>query len=203
MKTNRDEILRNCLGVFASMNYERASITLLSHACGLSRMGIHHYYPNKQALFTAVADHYVFEAQDPGLKFPDRPETFAQFIGRYVEGIRRTMQELTELCRDRADGDLTPNFRYFNFLFQVRQYYPAARERFAALHGSIYRHWLQAVIRGGESGELRAEIDPERTAALFRQIHLGMSFETALLDGLDADRLEAQFRTLYALLRAR
>ena len=50
MKTNRDEILRNCFTVFVSKNYERATITELSRACGLSRMGIHHYLDRKSVV---------------------------------------------------------------------------------------------------------------------------------------------------------
>lgn len=73
MKTNRDEILRNCFTVFVSKNYEKATITELSRACGLSRMGIHHYFPNKQTVFMAVADRYVFEIQTP--KTNSRPQT--------------------------------------------------------------------------------------------------------------------------------
>ena len=99
MKTNRDEILQNCFTVFVSKNYERATITELSRACGLSRMGIHHYFPNKQAVFMAVADRYVFEIQTPENKFTDTDGTLAEFIERYIEGVRRTMAQLLALCK--------------------------------------------------------------------------------------------------------
>lgn len=98
MKTNRDRILEECLRVFLSMNYERASISRLSEACGLSRMGIHHYYPDKLSIFRAVADRYIFEAQAPESKFDTAEGSLADFIDRYLEGIRRTMAQLVVRC---------------------------------------------------------------------------------------------------------
>ena len=68
MKTNRDEILRNCFTVFVSKNYEKATITELNRACGLSRTGINHYVPNKQAVFMDVAERYVFKINTPETK---------------------------------------------------------------------------------------------------------------------------------------
>ena len=99
MKTNRDEILRNCFTVFVSKNYEKATITELSRACGLSRMGIHHHFPNKQAVFMAVADRYIFEIQTPENKFTAADGTLAEFIERYIDGVRQTMAQLLVLCK--------------------------------------------------------------------------------------------------------
>lgn len=104
MKTNREEILQNCLSVFATMNYERASITELSRACGLSRMAIHHYFPNKQAVFTAVVDRYVFGVQDPANKFGASEGSLADFIDNYLDGIVRTMRQIVGLCAGKTEG---------------------------------------------------------------------------------------------------
>ena len=126
MKTNREEILQNCLSVFATMNYERASITELSRACGLSRMAIHHYFPNKQAVFTAVVDRYVFGVQDPANKFGASEGSLADFIDNYLDGIVRTMRQIVGLCAGKTEGGgaVAPNFHYFNLMLQTRRYYP-------------------------------------------------------------------------------
>lgn len=108
MKTNREEILQNCLSVFATMNYERASITELSRACGLSRMAIHHYFPNKQTVFTAVVDRYVFGVQDPANKFGASEGSLADFIDNYLDGIVRTMRQIVGLCAGKTEGGGEP-----------------------------------------------------------------------------------------------
>lgn len=136
MKTNREEILQNCLSVFATMNYERASITELSRACGLSRMAIHHYFPNKQAVFTAVVDRYVFGVQDPANKFGASEGSLADFIDNYLDGIVRTMRQIVGLCAGKTEGGgaVAPNFHYFNLMLQTRRYYPGAERKFEQLY---------------------------------------------------------------------
>lgn len=62
-------------------------------------MGIHHYFPNKQAVFMAVADRYVFEIQTPENKFTAADGTLAEFIERYIDGVRQTMAQLLVLCK--------------------------------------------------------------------------------------------------------
>lgn len=199
MKTNRDEILKNCFTVFVSKNYERATITELSRACGLSRMGIHHYFPNKQAVFMAVADRYVFEIQTPENKFTDADSTLAEFIERYIEGVRRTMAHLLALCK--GGGDVALNIYYLNFMMQVRQYYPGAERKFRTLMQTTQAYWQQVVEQAARSGELRPGLDPYHVAGLFHQIHFGLSFEQAFLNGLDLEHLYRQFRCLYGLIR--
>lgn len=200
MKTNRDEILQNCFTVFVSKNYEKATITELSRACGLSRMGIHHYFPNKQAVFMAVADRYVFEIQTPVNKFTDADGTLAKFIERYIEGVRRTMAQLLSLCK--GGGDVALNIYYLNFMMQVRQYYPGADRKFRALMQLTQAYWRQAVEQATQSGELRSDLDPSHIAGLFHQIHFGLSFEQAFLNGLNLEHLYRQFRCLYGLIRS-
>lgn len=203
MKTNRDEILENCLHVFASENYERASITRLSEACGLSRMGIHHYFPNKQAVFMAVADRYVFDTHHPAVKFGGDAKTLAEFIGEYLRGVERTMNYLVKLyAGESRGGEAAPNFHYLHFLFQVRLYYPGAQQKFDELLRATHRIWLEAVRKAVRSGELREGLDTERVASMFHQIHYGLSFEMAFFQGLDIENLRRQFTTLYELVRA-
>lgn len=203
MKTNRDEILRNCLSVFASVNYEKASITALSRACGLSRMGIHHYYPNKLAVFMAVADRYVFETQAPDAKFSAQDGPLLRFIGQYVRGVEQAMLRLTESCTgNMRGGDVSPNFYYFHFIVQVRLYYPGSAEKFTKLLLETRELWTRAVERAVETGELRPGTDVPGTARLFHEIHYGLSFEMAFFRGLDIDELHRQYLALYELVRA-
>lgn len=207
MKTNRDRILEECLRVFLSMNYERASISRLSEACGLSRMGIHHYYPDKLAIFKAVADRYIFEAQAPESKFGAAEGSLADFIDRYLEGIRRTMAQLVVRCDtgEQRGGvePVAPNFRYFHLLIQTRLYYPGAEEKFRRLLDRTRTLWLDAVERAARRGELAEGCDTRRTAEAFHTIHFGQSFEEGFFEGLDLETLRGQYRYLYELIRRR
>jgi AcrR family transcriptional regulator len=94
MITNREEVLANALRVFAKMNYEKASLTEIAKACGLSKAGLIYYYPFKLDLFIAVIDKYVFSMHSTANKFRFTYTSLSEFIDKYVEGIKRTMHIL-------------------------------------------------------------------------------------------------------------
>lgn len=206
MKTNRDEILKNCFLVFATMNYERASITKLSKACGLSRMGIHHYFPNKLAVFMAVVDRFLFDIQDPDHKFRETDGPLSDFIDRYIAGVRDTMlyiREIYKLRKMEGGGSAAPtNIFYFNLMLQARQYYPDAEAKFERIYLKTRKYWTEAIRRGMDSGELKRDLAVEQTAGLFHQIHHGLSFEHAIMKGLDIEELTEQYLYLYNMIRA-
>lgn len=88
MITNREEVLANALRVFAKMNYEKASLTEIAKACGLSKAGLIYYYPFKLDLFIAVIDKYVFSMHSTANKFRFTYTSLSEFIDKYVEGIK-------------------------------------------------------------------------------------------------------------------
>ena len=52
------------------------------------------------------------------------------------------------------------------------------------------------------SGEIRNDTDVKKTATMFRQMFLGLSYEQAFLNGLNVDELAENFRYIYSLLKA-
>ena len=53
-----------------------------------------------------------------------------------------------------------------------------------------------------DSGEIKKDTDVEKTATLFRQIFLGMSYEESFFDGLNVNTLKEKFDYLYSMLKA-
>lgn len=51
-------------------------------------------------------------------------------------------------------------------------------------------------------GEIRNDTDVKKTATMFRQMFLGLSYEQAFLNGLNVDELTENFRYIYSLLKA-
>ena len=46
------------------------------------------------------------------------------------------------------------------------------------------------------------DTDVKKTATMFRQMFLGLSYEQAFLNGLNVDELAENFRYIYSLLKA-
>ena len=61
---------------------------------------------------------------------------------------------------------------------------------------------MAVIQKANESGEIKHDTDVKKTASLFRQIFLGMSYEQSFLNGLDVDELKEKLDYLYSLLKA-
>jgi AcrR family transcriptional regulator len=55
----RDRILDAALSVFAGKGYHRATVDDIVRASGTSKGAVYHHFPNKEALFTALADAFA------------------------------------------------------------------------------------------------------------------------------------------------
>lgn len=203
MITNREEVIDRAFGVFVKMNYEKASITTLAKACGLTKTGITYYFPHKQDLFIATADKFLFYMQSPTNKFKVDTETLEEFIEEYIKGITSAMGRIVGLIDDGNNPfDCSLNFYYFHFLSQVRMYYPNIRQKIEELYQKDYDQWRIVLKKAKENGEIREETDIDKTAVLFRNVFMGMSYEHAFLNGLNVHKLAEEFKYIYFLLKA-
>ena len=204
MITNRDEVLENALRVFAKLNYEKASQTEIAKACGLSKAGLLYYFPFKKDLFVAVVDKYVFDSQRPENKYQFSPfHSLPEFIGQYIAGVKKTMQQLINLLDDGYNpGKCSFNLYYFHLLTQVRLYYPDVEEKVKSCLKWDYQLWFTAIQQAREKGEIRKDLEVEQTASMFHHVFWGLSFEEAFSQGLDTEELLQKLHFLYSLIKA-
>lgn len=202
MITNREEVIDKAFKVFLRMNYEKASISTLAKACGVVKTGVVYYFPHKLDLFMAVADKYGIRMQTPANKFAEPAGTLAEFIDQYVAGVETAMSHIVKQVEcGMDDSDCCPNFYYFHFLSQVRMYYPGAREKMEEIFSKEHELWRTVIQKAKDSGEIKKDTDVDRTAELFRQVFLGMSYEQSFLNGLDVKKLKDNLNCLYSMLK--
>ena len=203
MKTNRDAILQSALQLFMSMNYERVSLQMIAKTVGLTKTGIFNYYPTKLDLFIAVADKYLFNAQDPKYKFATSDRTLADFIEKYIEGVQRTMSMIVELGNIRHESmpGQSANAGYFHLFQQVLFYYPDGKRKLNETIQKEYTYWRSAIRHAIENGEINPNTNLDEAVALFRQLFVGLSYEMSLNQGLDTALLKRHFQYIYMLLR--
>ncbi len=60
----RAQILKTAARVFAEQGFDRASMSLLARACGISKANIYHYYSGKDALLFDILDSYLSGLRD-------------------------------------------------------------------------------------------------------------------------------------------
>ena len=203
MFTNREEVLEKALRVFAKMNYEKASQTVIAKACGLSKAGLIYYFPFKLDLFVAVVDKYIFQPQQSSNKFRFTAGSFPEFIDQYVAGVENTMNRMVRLLDDGNNPNgCCFNFYYYHLLMQVRLYYPDVEKKIASIFEQNFQLWKSAIQKAKENGEIRQDLDVEETASMFWNVFFGISFEQSFFQGLNVRQLAQKLHFIHSLLKA-
>ena len=147
----RERILKAALGVFSARGFRAGSLNDIAEAAGLTRAGLLHYYPNKQAVLLALLEQRDAELHvvqpDLGLTLLELLENLDTFTTQVVGD--RALVQLAHILTAEASGEEHP----------AREW---VARRYAALRGVL----ADAVRRSIEAGELRAALDPDAFAAL-------------------------------------
>ena len=80
-------------------------------------------------------------------------------------------------------------------------YYPGIRQKIEKIYRQDYELWEKVIQKAKESGEIRSDTDVKKTAIMFRQMFLGLSYEQAFLNSLNVEELAENFRHIYSLLK--
>ena len=165
-RARRDAIIHTASEQFAERGFLSATILEIAAACGISRAGLLHYFPDKEALLEAV-----LAARDD----EDR-ERFAPYLNAAgALGVLRGMVDLADHNR------LVPGLIELFVRLSAEASTPGhpAHDYFVARYERI-RFGTERAIRGAiRGGNIRAEIEP----------HTASIRLTALMDGLQAQWL--------------
>jgi AcrR family transcriptional regulator len=165
-RLRRAEIIRIASTHFAARGFESATILEIAAECGISRAGLLHYFPDKEALL-----HAVLEDRDNEDRLRFRP--YANVPGGI--GILRAMVELAEHNR------LVPGLidLFVRLSAEASTASHPAHEYFVERYERIRRGTEGALAAAAAAGFLRPEISPADASVRL----------TALMDGLQAQWL--------------
>jgi AcrR family transcriptional regulator len=147
----RERILKAALEVFAARGFRAGSLNDIAQAAGLTRAGLLHYYPSKQAVLLALLEQRDAELHvvqpDLGLTLLELLENMDAFTAQVVGN--RALVQLAHILTAEASGEEHP----------AREW---VARRYATLRGVL----ADAVRRSIEAGELRTDLDAVAFAGL-------------------------------------
>ncbi|MEU4656127.1 TetR/AcrR family transcriptional regulator [Streptomyces sp. NPDC023723] len=181
----RGRILAAALTVFSSRGFRGGSLNDIATAAGLTRAGLLHHFPSKQAVLLAL-----LEKRDAELDIASPPEgtpllQLIDRIGPLTEEVvaNREMVQLSHILTAEASGEAHP-----------------AREWVARRYSQFRAHLASAVRRSIETGELRADLDPEAFGALILAVVEGSENQWLVNpERVDPAKVVHQLRTLCAV----
>jgi AcrR family transcriptional regulator len=165
LDARRRAILDGARRAFAAHGYEGATVRVLERETGVSRGAIFHHFPDKEALFLALAEEDVAE------------------MTRVVSerGLVQVMREL----RDRDPGWLGVQLEVARRLRTD----PEFSRRWAAHLDRMRSATVERLRRQQVTGAVRDDVPAERLAALLELVHDGLVYHLAI--GLSADGSDA------------
>ena len=165
-RARRDAIIRTASAHFAERGFLSATILDLAAACGISRAGLLHHFPDKEALLEAV-----LEARDD----EDRARFAPYTRGAGAIGVLRGMVDLADHNR------LVPGLIELFVRLSAEASAPdhPAHAYFVQRYDRIRSGTARALRGAVRAGQLRADLDAEDAALRL----------TALMDGLQAQWL--------------
>lgn len=165
-RARRDSILRTASEQFAEKGFLSATILEIAAVCGISRAGLLHHFPDKEALLEAVLEARDLEDQ----------ERFAPYVrAGGAMGVLRGMVDLAD------HNQLVPGLIELFVRLSSEASAPdhPAHDYFVKRYRRIRQGTGRALHGASRAGYLRSDVDPDEAA-----IRL-----TALMDGLQAQWL--------------
>jgi AcrR family transcriptional regulator len=142
--------------------YDSTSISVLQEELNMSRGAMYRYFTNKEELFNAVIDKYLFKLFEKVLQNNQNDRK----LDKYIEILYRR-QRLVVNAFIRAGFTQTFFLNYTALIIQAAKYYPNFLNRFRIINDQLLEIWKNAIRNSIEAGEVRSDIDVDIMAILF------------------------------------
>ena len=181
----RARILRSALEVFSARGYRGGSLTIIAETAGLTRAGVLHHFPNKEAVLLALLDLRDAELEavipQPGRTLLELLAELDQLVAATV--ANRQMVQLAHILTAEASGEEHPARAW-------------VARRYVRLRAIV----ADAARLSMDKGELSPELDPNALAALIIGVVEGAENQW-LVDPERVDPVQV-IRQLHWLFRA-
>lgn len=196
-----DYILTEAFKLFLCKEYDRVTTGDLEEKMRISRGSIYYRTKNKEGLYKAVIDKFVFDFfsfdEDDEIDV-SRETPFYGFLCVQLDNIGRRMANLKEMvCSPEISS------QYVNLFSSACFHYSGFQEKYREMENLVENQWKRFYVLGIESGELRKELDMEMVIAMFRSIYYGESFIQSIIGkGLIPEDLKSKYVLLYDFIKS-
>lgn len=195
----KNNILTGAFKLFLNREYANVITADLEEATGVTRGAIYYKVKNKEGLYRAVIDKFVFDLMsapsDRDISV-SKETPFRDFLVSESELARERMDTLRKLNIDATST------QYLNLLISAGFHYDGFKDKCRDLERDISELWLTYYRRGIEAGELSNHADPQLVISMFRSLYYGDAFCLSITGGeLDIDELKKKYSLLYNTIR--
>ena len=191
----RNQILVGAFKLFLVKEYADVTTADLEEIIGLSRGAIYYKVKNKEGLYRAVIDKFVFELLSNSLEREELASNEKPFLSFIMNELIHTKERMNSIRNSLIDANST---EYINLLSSAKFHYEGFNDRCKALEQEITQMWLTYYEKGLSAGELNQSIDPPLVVSMFRSLYYGDSFIQSITGNeLDIEELKNKYLLLY------
>ena len=186
--------------LFLTKDFNIVPLKQIERSLNLSRGCMSYHYPTKQELFNDVIDYYILHKQNANNKMQGAFNlSLLEFIHFYVDKVASTKNEMQQFLSDDDSNNITN--AYLKLISQAECYYPNFKQIAQEIKQYEVILFEKIIKRAQEKKEIKPELDSLLLAQHFRYLFHGQSYDDALNNGLDVDRLKKQFMFLYNIIK--
>lgn len=195
----RNQILVGAFNLFLTKEYADVTTSDLEEIIGLSRGAIYYKVKNKEGLYRAVIDKFVFELLSNSLQREvsvSNEKPFLSFITNELNLTKERMNSVRSTLKGANSSE------YINLLSSAKFHYEGFSDKCGALDQEITKLWVEYCNKGLSVGELSQGIDPLLAVTMFRSLYYGDSFIQFMIGSeLDIEELKKKYMLLYNAIR--
>lgn len=195
-----DYILQEAFKLFLSKEYVNVTTGDLEDATGITRGSIYYRTKNKEGLYKAVIDKFIFDFLSNTLNtgIPVSEKTpFWSYIDNELNNIEHRMKLMKE---NRVDTKISA--QYVNLLVSASFHYNGFKGKYNEIERLIHNQWLHYYDLGVKCGELSGDVDSELAISFFRSLYYGESCLLSITgDGLNVQELRKKYILIYNAIK--
>ncbi|MDE6335746.1 MAG: TetR/AcrR family transcriptional regulator [Muribaculaceae bacterium] len=187
---SRRKILEVAFKLFAAYSYPDVSYSLLEEASGISRGSMVYYFNNKEGIFRAVLEAFLFNMGSAKQVPEEDRKTLKGFFNAFVDQVHKDAQALKPFR--------IPNLSDARFTIErsALQFVPEFREEQRKAMREDIEVWKEVIANAAANGEIRSDINVEEVAHLFYAICCGWLYSGIYNKESTEQKLET-LRTLF------
>lgn len=164
---SRRKILEVAFKLFAAYSYPDVSYSLLEEASGISRGSMVYYFSNKEGIFRAVLETFLFDMGSARSVPAEDRGTLKGFCNAYTDKLLKEVQALKPF-RIANISDAR-----FTIERSALQFVPEFREHQREVISENYQVWKEVVENAVKTGEIKSDTDVEAVARIFLDLCYG------------------------------
>lgn len=186
---SRRKILEVAFKLFAAYSYPDVSYSLLEEASGISRGSMVYYFNNKEGIFRAVLQTFLFNMGSATTVPAEARVSLKGFCNAYVDTLLNDVQALKPF-RIANISDAR-----FTIERSALQFVPEFRQNQREVIKDNLQVWQEVVENAVKSGEIKPDLDVEALARLFLNLCYGWLY-TGIYNKESTDNKIENLRTL-------